>query len=65
MRSLLLNVYCCKTVMFMTSKGEAWSRGTNYSRLPFDDVDLTVIKMFSVSYNLQSANLQSVICILT
>ena len=65
MRSLLLNVYCCKTVMFMTSKGEPWSRGTNYSRLPFDDADLTVIKMFSVSYNLQSANLQSVICILT
>ena len=65
MRLLLINVYCYKTVMFMTSKGEAWSRGTNYSRLPFDDADLTVIKMFSVSYNLQSANLQSVICILT
>ena len=49
----------------MTSKGEAWSSGTNYSGLPFDDADLTDIKMFSVSYNLQSANLQSVICILT
>ena len=48
----------------MTSKGEAWSRSIN-SRLPFDDEDLTVIKMFSVSFNLQSANLQSVICILT